>query len=31
MLNIEHRQTIYRGGLGAHPIVVDHEGKSLRK
>ena len=26
VLNIEHRQTVYGGGLGAHPIVVNHEG-----
>lgn len=26
VLDIEHRQTVNRGGLGAHPIVVDHGG-----
>jgi len=31
VLDIKHRQTVYRGGLGAHPIVVNHVGKSLRK
>jgi hypothetical protein len=31
VLDIEHRQTVYRGGLWAHPIVVHHGRKSLRK
>jgi hypothetical protein len=31
VLDIEHRQTVDGGGLGAHPIVVNHVGKSLRK
>ena len=30
VFDVEHRQTVNRGGLGAHPIVVDHVGKSLR-
>ena len=25
VLDIEHRQTVNRGRLGAHPIVVDHQ------
>ena len=24
VLDIQHRQTVNRGGLGAHPIVVNH-------
>jgi hypothetical protein len=31
VLDIEHRQTVDGGGLGAGPIVVNHVGKSLRK
>jgi hypothetical protein len=26
VLDIKHRQTVNRGGLGAHPIVVNHGG-----
>jgi hypothetical protein len=26
MFNVEHWQTVNGGGLGAHPIVVNHEG-----
>jgi len=26
VLDIQHRQSVNRGGLGAHPIVVNHGG-----
>ena len=26
MLDVQHRQTVNRGGLWAHPIVINHGG-----